>query len=148
FERHLAGRKVEGEVDEIPVKPRPAAELLVCKEGQVNLSFRSRHLLTLAFAEFVGRTFLSVSRTGMCGLRGRDQQPRKALADVLRLDPEHADYRLTEIAAGKKTLVLCVNGNEAPPWQEAKDLVAALTKAGHGVMTLDPRGVGALRPDL
>src|SRR5213078_1817413 len=51
FERWLANRKPPGE--EIKVTPRPAKELLVCgKDGQVNLTFKSRPLLPLALEEF------------------------------------------------------------------------------------------------
>ena len=48
FERWLAGRHDATPVAEIPVTPRPAQELLVCEEGQVDVTFRSRPLLPLA----------------------------------------------------------------------------------------------------
>jgi cephalosporin-C deacetylase-like acetyl esterase len=135
FDRWLAGRKVEGEVKETPVQPRPVKDLLVCDDGQVNVTFKSRHLLTLALEEF----------------DGKKKPPRQPLRDVLRLDPEDADFRITDITAGSKmnrTLVVCINGNETRPWQEEKEFLQALTKRGYGVTVVDPRGVGALRPDL
>src|SRR5947208_9346164 len=52
FDRWLAGRTVATEASEIAVKPRPATDLLVCKGEQVNVTFQSRHLLTLALDEF------------------------------------------------------------------------------------------------
>src|SRR5262249_16082307 len=132
-----AGRKAEAEPTEIAVKPRPARELLVCKDGQVNVTFQSRHLLTLALDEFDRRKEPARART--------------PLAELLRLDPKGADYRITAIAGGKpadQTLVVCVNGNESRPWQEEKALLQALEKRGHAVVVIDPRGVGSLRPKL
>ena len=135
FEQWLAGRKLDAEASEIMVKPRPAKELLVCKEGQVNVTFQSRHLLTLALEEF----------------DNRKKAERTPLADLLRLDPKEADYRTVEIAAGKpaeQTVVVLINGNESQPWQEEKAFLQALEKAGYAVVVLDPRGVGSLRPKL
>src|SRR5262249_16863750 len=76
---------------------------------------------------------------------------RTPLAELLRLDPKEADYRIFEIAAGKpadQTLVVCVNGNESRPWQEEKAFLQALKERGHAVVVIDPRGVGSLRPKL
>ena len=137
FDRWLAGRKVEGEATEIAVKPRPVKDLLVCKEEQVNVTFQSRHLLTLALAEFDSRK--------------KPAGDAISLTRLLRLDPKEADYRTTEIAGGKpaeKTLVVCINGNESRPWQEEKAFLQALEKSGHAVVVVDPRGVGLLRPKL
>lgn len=137
FDRWLAGRKSETEAGEIAVKPRPAKELLVCKDEQVNVSFPSRHLLTLALDEF--------------DRRQKPARDRISLTELLRLDPEESDYRTSEIAGGKpaaSTLVLCVNGNESRPWQEEKAFLQALEKRGHAVIVVDPRGVGSLRPKL
>jgi dienelactone hydrolase len=134
FDRHLAGRKVEKAQDEIAVTPRPNRDLLVCKEGQVNLTFRSRHLLTLALQEF----------------DDRKKPARKSLTELLQPDAQGADFRLSEITPGAKdsgTLVLCVNGNEGPSWQEEKEVLRALEKEGHRIALIDPRGVGSLRPD-
>src|SRR5262245_31186194 len=72
FDRRLAGRKTGTEADEIPVKPRSAKELLASVDGQVNLSFKSKHLLTLALADF----------------DQRKKPARRPLRDVLQLDPE------------------------------------------------------------
>jgi pimeloyl-ACP methyl ester carboxylesterase len=135
FDRWLAGRK-DGQESEIAVKPRPNKDLLVSKDGQVNLSLQSRHLWPLALEEFEGR---------------KKQRERKPLTDLLRLDPKDSDFRVSEIAAGKpadKTLIVCINGNEARPWQEEKAFLQVLEKRGHAVVVLDPRGVGALRPKL
>jgi cephalosporin-C deacetylase-like acetyl esterase len=135
FDRHLAGRKVEGDVKEIAVQPRSFKDLLVCADGQVNVTFKSRHLLTLALEEFDARKKL----------------PRQELARVLGLEGEQGEFRLTEIASGGKgnrTLVVCVNGNESRGWQEEKGLLEALAKRGYAVVVVEPRGVGALRPKL
>jgi cephalosporin-C deacetylase-like acetyl esterase len=136
FDRWLHDRPADRLRDkEMAVKPRTPKELLVCSDGQVNISFKSRHLLPLAVAEF----------------RKRKQTPRLALKDLLRLDPELADYRLEEMAAVEKreqTLIICVNGNETADWREEKDFLAALTRAKFGVVVLDTRGVGTLRPPL
>lgn len=135
FERWLAGRKVVGGIDEIAVKPRPANDLLACKDGQVNLTYSSKHMLTLAIEEF-------------------DKRPRpakKSLKDLLLLDPEHAAFRAHEISVGtkdNKTRILCINGNESKPWQEEEEFIKALQGQGYAVTVIDPRGVGALRPKL
>jgi dienelactone hydrolase len=137
FDRRLAGRKGDVEATEVAVQPRPAADLLVCADGQVNVTFKSRHLLTLALDEFDGRK--------------QPERGRTSLADLLRLDPDAAAYRAVEVAAGKPadpTLVVCVSGNESRPWQEEKAFLQALEKRGHQVVLLDPRGVGSLRPKL
>ncbi len=137
FDRWLAGRKTGAEATEITVRPRPAGDLLVCKDGQVNVTFQSRHLLTLALDEF--------------DRRKEPARARAPLAELLRLDPKETDYRTVEIAGGKpgdQMLVVCVNGNESRPWQEEKAFLQALEKRGHAVVVIDPRGVGSLRPRL
>ena len=48
FERWLAGRADAERIVEFPITPRPPSELLVCADGQVNRTFRSRPLLPLA----------------------------------------------------------------------------------------------------
>jgi dienelactone hydrolase len=120
--------------DEIEVKPRPAKELLVGKRGQVRLDFHSRHLLPLALEEF----------------RNKKKTRRVPLKDLLARDSEQADFEWTEIAAPKKaaTLVLCVNGNEAPDWRQEKEFLRTLADQGMAVAVVDPRGVGRLRPRL
>jgi cephalosporin-C deacetylase-like acetyl esterase len=135
FDRWLAGRHDIPRRRELPVSPRPVKELLACPEGQVAVSFHSRPLLPLALSQF----------------RKEKKRPRRPLKDVLLLDPDQADYRLAEAAwpgRKSKTLVLCVNGVEAPDWREEKALVRALARNGCGVLCLDPRGVGPLRPPL
>jgi dienelactone hydrolase/pimeloyl-ACP methyl ester carboxylesterase len=132
FGRWLGGG---GPVDarESAVKPRPAEELRVCAGGQAGVTFRSRPLLPLALEEF----------------RGREKPSRKALRDLLRLDPIPATPRTTEIGSGAgETLVLCVNGNEATDWREEREFLRAIERAGHAVSVVDPRGVGQSRPDL
>ena len=105
-----------------PVTPRPARELLVCADGQVNLSLRSRPLLPLALEEF-------------------DQTKRPAkqpLADLLRLDPELADYRITETAgrsSPRQTMIVCFNGNETVDWRKETGVSPSARAArlcGHG----------------
>src|SRR5262249_36993157 len=54
FDRWLMGREA-GKADEIAVTPRPAKELQVCPQGQVNLSLKSRPLLPLAKEQFQQR---------------------------------------------------------------------------------------------
>ena len=46
FDRWLADRQDAGPVQEAPVTPRPAKDLLVCADGQVNRTYLSRPLLT------------------------------------------------------------------------------------------------------
>jgi dienelactone hydrolase len=135
FDRWLAGRKDDLRTAEIPVSPRPPQELQVCPEGQVNVAFRSRPLLTVAWQEFQQRA-----------------KPRRVpLKDLLRLDPELADYHLTEVATGggeNPILVVCLNGNEAADWHEEKEFLQVLSRAPLAVYVLAPRGVGRLRPAL
>jgi len=134
FDRRLAGRKGEEKAEEVAVKPRPAKELHVCAEGQVNLTLRSRPLLPLALEEF----------------NKKKKSPRLPLRDLLRLDPEAAAPAVVEIkpvSAAGQTLIVCVNGNESRDWREEKDLLQALTDRG-AVAVVEPRGVGKQRPDL
>ena len=132
FDRWLLGR--EGpRAGEVKVTPRPAKELLVCADGQVNVTHRSRPLLPLALEAF----------------RAQKERPRVALKDLLGLDPDAADFALSATAAkGGPELphVVCVNGVEAPDWQTETAFLAAMGKAGFGVTVVDPRGVGTLRP--
>jgi dienelactone hydrolase len=135
FARWLAGQKTDGEEKEIAVRLRSAKELRVCPDGQVNQSLQSRPLLTLALEEFDRRT----------------PARKMPMVELLQLDPQEADYRIREIARGKAagpTLVVCVSGNESRPWLEEKTLLRALENQGVAIVTVDPRGVGALRPQL
>jgi len=135
FERWLAGRHDAAPATEFPVTPRPSRELLVCEEGQVGVTFRSRPLLPLALERF-----------------DRTKKPEKLpLRDVLRLDPELADFCLTDVAAGtnrKQTMIVCVSGNETQDWREEGNFLEALERHGYAVVVIDPRGVGRLRPKL
>jgi dienelactone hydrolase len=133
FDRWLLGRE-EPRGEEVTVTPRPAKELLVCADGQVNVTFRSKPLLPLALDAFRNH---------------KPKPPGVALKDILGPDPELADCHLTktDAAAGPgQTHVLCVNGNESPEWQTEAGFVAALGKGGVGVTVVEPRGVGKLRP--
>jgi dienelactone hydrolase/pimeloyl-ACP methyl ester carboxylesterase len=133
FERWLNGQQNSKPVEEVTVTPRPARELLVCTSGQVNRTFQSRPLLPLALEEF-------------------DQKRKSArvpLQDLLRLDPELADPRISKISGGSRegnTLVLCVNGNETRDWREETDFLRELERHGQVVSVVDPRGMGQSRP--
>lgn len=133
FDRWLLDRK-EPRGKEIEVTPRPVKELLVCTDGQVNVTFKSRPLLPLARELFEKR---------------KDKPRPVPLKELLGLDPDLADYQRTKTdAAGKPggPLVVCVNGNESPGWETEAGFLAALGKADVGVTVIDPRGVGKLRP--
>lgn len=108
---------------------------MVCADGQVNRTFRSRPLLPLALNEFDAKKLTR----------------RTDLSDLLRLDLDRARPRIAEIAGGAKaakTTVVCVNGNEARDWREETDFVEVLKRLGYAVIVIDPRGVGQLRPKL
>jgi pimeloyl-ACP methyl ester carboxylesterase len=94
------------------------------------VTFRSKPLLTVCRDEF----------------RKRKPAPRVPLKDLLKMDPEAADFRAHKTDAAGKTHVVCVNGNESAGWQTEAAFVAALGKAGVGVTVIDTRGVGKLRP--
>ena len=81
FDRWLLERDVPAPADEIPVKPRTAKELMVCADGQVNVTFHSRPLLPLALDEF----------------RRLPRAARKPLRELLRLDPDQAAPLISEI---------------------------------------------------
>ncbi len=135
FERWLKGSPSAKVVAEFPVTPRPPADLLVCAGGQAGPAFRSRPLLPLALEEF----------------ERKPKQVRTRLANLLRLDPELTDYRITRIADGtrqKETTIVCINGNESHGWREEPRFLEALVKNGYGVVVVDTRGVGQLRPSL
>ena len=137
FDRWLAGHKVEADPTEVMVTPRPATDLLVCQDGQVNVTLRSRHLLAVALDEF--------------DVRQKPSRERIPLAELLHLDPKESDYRSVKITSGNPadhTLIVCVNGNESRPWQEEESLLQALQKRGYAIVVIDPRGVGSLRPTL
>jgi cephalosporin-C deacetylase-like acetyl esterase len=135
FDRWLAGRKEQGKVEEVGVKPRPANDLLVCEAGQVNRTFKSRPLLPLTLEEF----------------NKQKKPPRSPLRELLRLDPDAADPAVTEVKAlskAEQTLIVCVNGNETKDWQDEKEVMRALAERGDAVAVVEPRGVGKQRPAL
>jgi dienelactone hydrolase len=84
FGRWLSGSPEATPAVEFPVKPRPVQQLLVCSDGQVNSTYRSRSLLPMALEEFDSK-----------------KKPNKVpLRELLRLDPDLAGPRISEIAAG------------------------------------------------
>jgi dienelactone hydrolase len=135
FDRWLTGKNVPESVDEVAVTPRPARDLLVCREGQVNRTFGSRPLLPLALEEF-------------------RRKPRAApvpLKQLLGLDLDLAAPRITEIAAATPVVpisLLCINGNEARDWRDEQGFLQAMRHQGCTVFVVDPRGVGRSRPAL
>jgi cephalosporin-C deacetylase-like acetyl esterase len=135
FDRWLLERKEGPRAEEIPIAPRPPRELLVCSAGQVNITYQSRPLLSVAREEFE---------------RKKKRVP-VPLKDLLRLDPESANFRPTRVVPGRRanpTLLVCVNGIEGRDWQEEKGLLKALLQEELAVAVVDPRGVGQLRPPL
>jgi hypothetical protein len=139
FDRWLAGRK-EAKDDEIAVTPRPTKELLVTADGQVNVSLKSRPLLPLALEQF--RKVMKEPKV---------PQVRADLLGTAEEEPQILSFTV-EILNGVNmpgsTLLLCINGNEARPWQEEKEFLRAVTAAKLAVRAIDPRGVGGLRPKL
>jgi cephalosporin-C deacetylase-like acetyl esterase len=135
FDRWLAGRKDGAPVAEVAIRPRPDKELLVCPDGQANVSLRSRPLLPMAWEEF----------------ERKPKAARSPLRDLLGLDPDRADPLVTEIAgatgAGRTTVVL-INGNESRDWREETELLEAVKGLGYSIIVVDPRGVGRSRPAI
>ncbi|HEV3261662.1 MAG TPA: acetylxylan esterase [Gemmataceae bacterium] len=135
FDQWFYGHEKRPFAEEIDVKPRPPRELRVCARGQVQLQFKSRPLLPMALEEFKKKT----------------RRRKVSLRELLRLDPELADFRLAEVATpdrAKPTLVVCVNGNESPDWRREKAFLHVLSEQQVAVAVVDPRGVGRLRPGL
>ncbi len=134
FQRWLAGRP-DGRAEEVAVTPRSARDLQVCPDGQVNISFKSRSLLPLAWEVF----------------KKRKKAARRSVKGLLNLDPELADFRLADIAPRGKPgphYLLCINGNETADWRTEKAFLQACGQAGVAVGVVDVRGVGKLRADL
>ena len=99
---------------EIAVRPRPDKELLVCPDGQVNVSLRSRPFLPMAWEEF-------------------ERKPKPAripLRDLLGLDPgpgEPPRHRDRAVRPGSgQTAVVLINGNESRDWREETELLKAV----------------------
>jgi dienelactone hydrolase len=131
FDRWLAGKETASE-EEIPFTPRPAKELQVCADGQVNVTLHSLPLLPLIWKHF----------------QMQSRRPRRTLRDLLRLDPDAADFAVTEVGSGSKGLIVCVNGNERHEWRKEDAFVRTLHDQGYTVAVIDPRGVRSLRPPL
>ncbi len=133
FDRWL-GERTEPRTEELSLTPRPVNELLVCTDGQVNVTFHSRPLLPLALEEF----------------QRRKKSPQTPLRELLRLDPDQAAPNTTEIAVGnlnpRATLIL-INGNESADWRDEKDFLHALSPE-HRLTVVDPRGTGKSRVNL
>lgn len=135
FDRWLLGREAGAPVEENAVTPAAQEALAVCADGQVNRTYHSRPLLPLALEQF----------------HKRKKSPPRALKELLRLDPEAADFHMTEVSAPTRNgqpLCLFINGNESGDWRAENALLRAVAEAGHAVSVVDPRGVGKLRPDL
>ncbi len=135
FDRWLVGRMNAAPATEFPVKPSPDADLLVCDDGQVNLSMKSRPFLPMVWEEF----------------ERRPRPPRVSLADLLHRDSERADPFVTQIVPVRKpgqTAVVCVNGNESRDWREETEWIRTFERKGHAVAVVDPRGVGPTRPPI
>jgi len=139
FDRWLAGKPGGTPADELPVAPRADKELLVCPEGQVNVSFRSRHLLPLALGEFDKKKLP----------RSLDRESFRR--DVLRVDTDHLGPSISEVVADAslgRPVVLCINGNETNDWRQEKEFLRELGNRGYTVVVVDPRGVGRSRVKL
>jgi hypothetical protein len=135
FGRWLSGSGEAVPATEFPVTPRSSQELLVCKDGQVNVSFRSRPLSPLALEQF----------------DGAKRPDRIPLRRLLNLDTDRADPQVTRVSPGSgqsATAVLCVNGNEARDWRDETKFLDDLARRGLAVQVVDPRGVGERRPKL
>jgi dienelactone hydrolase len=133
FERWLAGRTEAPREAEITVTPRTTKELLVCADGQVNVTFRSKPLLPMVVEEF----------------RRKQSPARVALKDLLLANAGRPDFHLTKtgaVAQPNMPHVVCINGVEESEWQADSAFIAALGERGIGVTILDPRGTGKLKP--
>ncbi len=133
FDRWLAERETPGPVEELPVTPRSASELLACPDGQVSTSFHSQPLLPLAWEQF----------------QQAPQAERKPLQQLLRLDKSPAaPQRINISTAGKTadTVLLFVSGNESSDWREESETLKTLAAPNRSVAIVEPRGVGSQRP--
>jgi dienelactone hydrolase len=136
FDRWLDGRK-ELRREEIPVTPRPAKELRVTADGQVNVSVKSRHLLPLALEAF----------------RAAPPTPKLTLTAILRQPSERALSSLVRTLVdvpikADAPHVICIDGNESKPWSEEKEFLQALGKQKIPVSQFDPSGIGGDRPKM
>ena len=139
FQRWLDDHEVGDPDEEIPVTPRAPEQLLVCTEGQANITLRSRPLLSLALSDFRRR-------------REENRFPRSDLKTLLKLDAEFdtgsGSFRLTEVAPLKQRsqdLFVLVNGTNSTDWRLRDGFLASLAIRGAAVTIVDPRGIGELR---
>jgi hypothetical protein len=133
FGRWLSRGRAVAPATEMPVTPRSAQELTVCKDGQVSLSFRSRPLLPLALEQF-----------------DDEKKPdRIPLRQLLNLDNDRADPQFTWVSPAPSqvaTTILCINGNESRNWRDETSFFDGLAQPGLAVAVVDPRGVAQRRP--
>ncbi|MDX1948670.1 MAG: acetylxylan esterase [Pirellulaceae bacterium] len=120
--------------DEIKVLPRPARQLLVSANGQVNGDLNSRHLFEVALKRFHRR-----SKANPVSVRELLELNLRSAAPLVE--------KLVEIPEATTTLLL-VNGNEAADWREATKLLDLCRERGWAAAVVDPRGVGRQRPEL
>jgi hypothetical protein len=136
FERWLKN-EADRPQTEFAVTPRAESELLVCNDGQANVTLKSRPLLAMAYEQFQQQHQL-----------GKEPTSREQLAKVLRLHGDTAQFRLTEVARlarADQDLIVLVNGVGSADWQQEDVLLRSLTAAQAAVTIVDPRGVGQLR---
>ena len=134
FSRWLANEKYP-DMSEKPIKEIPLKDLQVCKDGQVQVAFQSRHLFDVALDEF----------------RKAPGSAKKPLSQVIHLNIGSADPYIPDVTfkiPNLKSWVICINGNETPDWRESKEFIETLSRAGHRLIFLDPRGVGNRRVKL
>jgi dienelactone hydrolase len=133
FDKWLAGRTEAPRETEIPVSPRTTKVLLVCADGQVNVTFHSKPLLPMVAEEF----------------RRKKKAPPVALKELLAGNVGRPDFHLTKTGGmGRVNMpqVVCINGVEGAEWQAEAAFLAALGERGVGVTILDSRGTGKLKP--
>ncbi len=141
FDRWLLDGRGDHEIEEKPLTPRSTKELQVTADGQVNGALGSRHLLSLAWEHHKAR---------------KPARPIADFRDAIRLAPHDPEPvpggpAIDMISKGSKagaTLLLCVNGNESPTWQEQAEFTASLRRSGHAVAIVDTCGVGSRRVNL
>ena len=134
FIRWLAN-ETNPDISEKPIKEIPLKDLQVCNDGQVQVTFQSRHLFDVALDEF-GKTQGSA---------------KKNLSQAIHLNIVSADPYIPDVNDKNpkpKFWLICINGNETPDWFESKEFIETLSRAGHGLIFLHPRGVGNRRVKL
>lgn len=129
FDRWLTGRDGREKVEEVPVVPRPASELIVSPGGQISLRSHYQSLLPRALEE----------------ADRRKRTAQASLGEVLRLDPELASPVVEQLggkAGTTGTVIVCINGNETRDWREEGDFWRNLDQGGNAIFVADPRGAG------